>query len=119
MARYRKKPVVVEAVQLRWSTWGEVCGFLGSALIEANPDGARLIQREEASDTCGEPGPEYLALDVRTTHGEVAVVRHGDWIIPDSKPGTFYPCKPDIFDATYEPEGPPPARGLIRLNANG
>jgi len=99
--RFRKKPVVIEAVQLRWATWGEVCEFVGPAISPTSP--AWYIPAEEASDTCGEPGPQYIAFDVTTTHGERAVVRHGDWIIPDSKPGTFYPCKPDIFAATYEP----------------
>lgn len=103
--RYRKKPIEIEAVQLRWTTWNAVCDFLGDVLQAENPTGAREISAEEASDTCDEPGPTYIALDVRTTHGEIATIRHGDWIIPDSKPGTFYPCKPDVFSATYEPAG--------------
>jgi hypothetical protein len=102
MARYRKKPVEIEAVQLRWTQWNEVCEFLGEALTAENSDGAWEITAEEASDTCGEEGPNYIALNVRTTHGELAVVRHGDWIIPEKTPGRFYPCKPDIFAATYE-----------------
>jgi hypothetical protein len=40
---------------------------------------------------------------VRTVHGELAVVRHGDWIVPEKTPGRFYPVKPDVFAATYEP----------------
>lgn len=100
MGRYRKKPVEIEAVQLRWSTWCEVCEFVGPIINDSNP--ARYITAAEASDTCGEPGPEYIAITVRTTHGEEAIVRHGDWIIPDSRPGTFYPCKPEVFAATYE-----------------
>ena len=101
MAKYRKKPVVIEAVQLRWDTWNEVCEFVGDTISPDSP--AWNIGPDEASDTCGESGPDYIAFYVTTTHGEQAVVRHGDWIIPDSRPGTFYPCKPDIFDATYEP----------------
>jgi lipopolysaccharide export system protein LptA len=100
MPKFRKKPVEVEAVQLKWSTWGEVCEFLGDVVSEQNS--GYNIGADEVSDTCGEAGPEYIALKVTTTHGEEAIVRHGDWIIPDSKPGTFYPCKPDVFDATYE-----------------
>lgn len=99
---YRKKPVKVQAVQLRWSAWVDVCELLGEALLEVNPNGARTISAEEAADTCGETGPIYIELDVRTIHGEIATVRHGDWIIPDGKAGRFYPCKPDIFEATYE-----------------
>lgn len=102
MAKYRKKPVEIEAVQLRWTTWNEVCDFVGEAFRDANPTGAWNIPESEASDTCGEVGPHFIAMNVRTTHGELAVVRHGDWIIPDSKPGTFYPCKPDVFARTYD-----------------
>lgn len=100
MGLYRKRPVVIEAVQIRWSTWNDVCEFVGGAINEGNP--AWGIDADDASDTCGEPGPTFIALKLTTTHGEEAVFRHGDWIIPDSKPGTFYPCKPDIFEATYE-----------------
>lgn len=102
MARYRKKPVEIDAVQLRWTQWNEVCELLGDALTTENSDGAFEIPEAEVADTCGEEGPNYIALYVRTIHGEIAIVRHGDWIIPDGKPGTFYPCKPDIFAATYE-----------------
>jgi len=98
--KYRKKPIVIEAVQLRWSTWNEVCDFVGDTISPET--GAWDIDADEASDTCGEQGPKYIAFIVTTTHGEGAVVRHGDWIIPDSKPNTFYPCKPDIFEETYE-----------------
>lgn len=99
---FRKKPVEIQAVQLRWSNWGDVCELLGDALLAENPDGAITITANQAADTCGESGPDYIALDVRTVHGEIATVRHGDWIIPDGKPGRFYPCKPDIFAATYD-----------------
>lgn len=102
MPRYRKKPVEIEAVQLRCTTWHEVCELLGDALTAENPGGAWEITAAEASDTCGEAGPNYLALNVRTTHGEIAVVRHGDWIIPENEQGRFYPCKPDVFAATYD-----------------
>lgn len=102
MPKFRKKPVVIDAVQLRWTQWSEVCDLLGAALLAENPHGARIIEAAEVSDTCSEIGPQYIALDVRTAHGEIAVVRHGDWIIPEKEPGRFYPCKPDVFTATYD-----------------
>lgn len=98
VGRYRKLPIEIEAVQLSWRNWSDVCEFLGE--IEPQP---WQIPASEASDMCGEFSPNYIALKVITVHGEEVVVRHGDWIIPDSKPGTFYPCKPDVFAATYEP----------------
>lgn len=100
-ARFRKKPVIVEAVQVRWSTWGEVCDFVGMAINADNP--AREIAYGDASDTCGEAGPAFIAFDLPTTHGDLATFRHGDWVLRDSRPGTFYPVKPDVFEATYEP----------------
>jgi hypothetical protein len=98
--RYRKKPVEIEAVQLRWSTWSEVCDFLGDDIINSgNP--ARTVRTY--SDTCDEPGPDFIELTIPTLEGD-HVARHGDWIIRGVK-GELYPCKPDIFEATYELAG--------------
>lgn len=100
--RFRKKPVVIEAVQLNWRNWSQVCSFVGDAIGPHNPGRTG----DECSDACGEAGP-FIELTLTTTHGDPAIFRHGDWIIPDSKPGTFYPCKPDVFAATYEPASAP------------
>ncbi|MGW1736168.1 hypothetical protein [Streptomyces sp. NPDC001999] len=102
MNQYRRRPTETLAVQLRWSTWNEVAEFLGEALLRDNPGGAHTMSAVGAGDTCGEPGPEYIRLFVRTTHGNLVPVRHGDWILPDAEPGTFYPCAPEVFAATYE-----------------
>lgn len=40
-------------------------------------------------------------LKVTTIHGEVAIVRLGDWIVQDAAPGTYHPVKDDIFRAGY------------------
>lgn len=101
MGKYVKKPVQIEAVQLRWDTWDEVCEFVAERAGVSPKNFAYHISAEEASDTCGEPGSIFLAFVVTTTHGESSIIRHGDWVIPDSKPGTFYPCKPDVFAETY------------------
>lgn len=51
--------------------------------------------------TCpAESGNPHL----HTMHdGQTVVLQAGDWIIPDGMPATFYPCKPDVFTATYDP----------------
>lgn len=95
MKQYRKKPVVIEAVQLRWTTWNQMCEFLGPIISENNP--GREV--ETYSDTCGESGP-YIELTIPTLEGD-HIAKHGDWIIKGVK-GEFYPCKPDIFAATYD-----------------
>lgn len=80
MPQFRKKSVVIEAMRFDGSNTEECCRFVG---------------RENIS-SCG-PG-EYIGI--YTLEGSmVAVV--GDWIIRGIK-GEFYPCKPDIFEATYE-----------------
>lgn len=96
MAKYRKKPVVIEAVQLKWETWGEICDFVGDIVTPENP--ARSV--DDCSDTCGE-APPFIEMTIPTLEGN-HIAKHGDYIIKGVK-GEFYPCKPDIFEATYEP----------------
>jgi hypothetical protein len=108
MPKFRKKPVEIEAVQLCWKTWNEVCEFLGDIISERNP--GREIPESEVSDTCGEQGPMFIALTIPTLEGD-HVAKHGDWIIRGIK-GEFYPCKPDIFAATYEPADKPTSAEL-------
>lgn len=102
MPKFRKKPVEIEAVQLRWTQWNEVCELLGDALTAENPDGAFEISAEEAHDTCGEEGPNYIALFVRTDHGDLLRVCHGDWIMPGLTRGRFDAQHPNYFASHYE-----------------
>lgn len=97
--KVRKKPVVVDAVQLSWATWSEVCdfvtvpGFRGCYLDDAGnvlPDGAISLKMGAIIPTLEDAN---LAKHVAT---------EGDWIIRGVA-GEFYPCKPEIFLATYEP----------------
>lgn len=88
--KYRKKPVVVEAIQLRWDTWSEMCDFIGVGKLEdGKPEG---FSPNGKSDVLG--------LKIPTLEG-VMEASEGDWVIKGIK-GEFYPCKPDIFEATYE-----------------
>jgi hypothetical protein len=95
MPKFRKKPVVIEAVQLCWKNWNAVCELVEGT--EAMAGGARSV--ETYSDKCGEPGPDYIEVTIHTLEGDM-VAKHGDYIIKGVK-GEIYPCKPDIFEATY------------------
>jgi hypothetical protein len=81
MAKYRKKPVVIDAIQ-----------FTGSNAIEI----LHFTQGREVEE-------DFLATEIviKTLEGDMRA-SGGDWIIKGVK-GEFYPCKPDIFAATYEP----------------
>jgi len=94
--KYRKKPIVIEAVRLTWEMWQEVCEFLGNIISVENP--AR--ESTSYSDTCGEEGPPWIELTIPTLEGSHTAL-HGDWIVKGVK-GEFYPVKPDVFKATYE-----------------
>jgi len=84
--KYRKKPVVIEAVQ--WFKHGD-----HPAVVELPPDHP-IEERAFAANIIAAFGW------VRTLEGG-HVVSPGDWIITGVK-GENYPCKPDIFEATYE-----------------
>lgn len=77
--RYRKKPVEVEAMRVAWgSSVTDVINFVGVAnfLTEGN---------------------DYY---IKTLEGNMRI-SVGDYIIRGVN-GEFYPCKPDIFEKTYE-----------------
>ena len=88
--RYRKKPVVIEAMQ--WSGGPEAA----SPIVGWVLDGGGAARWYEA-DPDGMGYPECIAVD--TMEG-VMRADLGDWIIRGVA-GEFYPCKPDIFAATY------------------
>jgi len=97
--KFRKKPVVIEAVQLRWDTWSEMCEHANvGKLSDGRPEGTSRPN-------------EKIGLAIPTLEG-VMTAEENDWIIKGIK-GEIYPCKPDIFEATYEaveddiPDGKP------------
>jgi hypothetical protein len=85
---YRKKPVEVQAMHLAdtMKSATEVADWCGGHYSpDSNPDGS---------------DPMHFVV-IRTLEGDM-LASPGDWIIRGVK-GEFYPCKPDIFEATYEP----------------
>lgn len=81
--RFRKRPVVIEAVEFTGSNWNELTAFFGSKSGEGKWQAAgRLIY-------------------IYTLEGKMIADKH-DWIVRGVQ-GEFYPVKPDIFEETYEP----------------
>jgi hypothetical protein len=99
MAKYRKKPVVIEAMQLRWDNWNEMCDFAGvGKLSDGKPSGCYVGSDGQALPE-GQTSEE-IGILIPTLEG-LHLGRQNDWVIKGIK-GEFYPCKPDIFEATYE-----------------
>ena len=90
MAPYRKKPVVIEAMQWTGDNLGQIVRWVGDQ-VRVHPS----------------MNPGVHELDIVTLEdGHDGRAKHvaslGDWIIRGVQ-GELYACKPDIFAATYEP----------------
>jgi hypothetical protein len=83
MAKYRKKPIVIEAMKFTNETKNQVYNF-----VTCN-------KSADFSD-----GTLHPTLKIQTPEG-VMTVNIGDWIIKGVA-GEFYPVKDDIFRLTYE-----------------
>jgi hypothetical protein len=88
MAKFRKKPVVIEAFKL-----GDEYPDWFHDKVNTNEITTHNI------DGRWRGGPDYCLI--KTLEGEMRG-EHGDYIIKGIK-GEVYPCKPDIFAASYEP----------------
>lgn len=80
MTKFRKKPVVIEAIQFDGTNEFTLGKWMGLGVVQKSSDGS---------------------LPIETLEGTLSAAP-GDWIIKGVQ-GEFYPCKPDIFAATYEP----------------
>lgn len=85
ITRFTKKPVTIEAIQFAddADTISNIHGFMGAETT--------VISYED---------PAAPVVKIETLEG-VMTAQVGDWIIKGVN-GEFYPCKPDIFEKTYE-----------------
>lgn len=99
MAKFRKKPVVIEAIQFNGVEQVDDCPTLMFDLGFDPPDW--MVEAAAKSETAeGAVYEDSGYLKVVTLEGEHLAIP-GDWIIRGVK-GELYPCKPDIFAASYE-----------------
>lgn len=106
MPKFRKRPVVIEArefpVDGTTSQHMDVYQWIESQTLGSFEPLSRIEGRE--------PWPASgVTIDPRDGRMVIATLEDGhwvdlgDWVIKGVQ-GEFYPCKPDIFEATYEPE---------------
>jgi hypothetical protein len=91
MPSFRKRPVIIEAVRFTYPPTQALRDFVGDSL--------GTVEKQRHIGAVGyaviktlEDGPDEQAKHIAT---------EGDWIIKGVS-GEFYPCKPDIFELTYE-----------------
>ena len=80
--KYRKKPVIIEAIQYTGDNYKEICDFVGKELRKP------MIQYDTS---------EIIIETLEGNH----ICSKGDFVIKGVN-GEFYPCKPDIFAKTYD-----------------
>lgn len=96
MPKFRKKPVVIEAFQMsklnsmNMDSWPE---WLSEAYGKSPDEGGSVFR------SCGSDSAESV-MYINTLEGHM-MVSEDDYIIKGVK-GELYPCKPDIFESTYE-----------------
>jgi len=78
MSKFRKRPVVVEAEQFFSNVYPLPFSDLGA---------------------CNYNGEFWYVI---TAHSQITQIADGDWIIKEPDNRGFCPCKPDIFEASYE-----------------
>ena len=86
--RFRKKPVEIEALQFTRENWQDVLMF-----TQGQAHAMTIERRIDGKCTC----------IIATLEGQ-HIANEGDWIIRGVQ-GEYYPCKPDIFEMTYDRVG--------------
>lgn len=89
--QYRKKPIVIDA--RRWT--GD-----NAAEMETFTEGRFDVLSDADRAVCDDPEATAQVFDV--LHSTWVLVQTGDWIVRGVQ-GEHYPCRGDVFEATYEP----------------
>ena len=88
--KYKKKPVIIDAIQFNGLNLEEIKEFVGDKLVYDIIDTAWQVGK----------GRPHILMKIKTLEGDMNVSEK-DYIISGIN-GEFYPCKPDIFYKTYE-----------------
>lgn len=92
MAKYRKKPVVIEAFKFDGDLMDDRGYYVPDWAVEAYLGGTLFFEGTDGSELC-----ELFIKTLEGTHHASV----GDYIIRGVQ-GEIYPCKPEIFEKTYE-----------------
>jgi hypothetical protein len=95
MSKFRKKPIVIEAMEYTGNNGHDICQWSNDVVVESP-----VLEPTEDN-------PTGRYLQIKTLEGIMTAIV-GDSVIRGIR-GEFYPCKDEIFTMTYEPveEGEP------------
>jgi hypothetical protein len=101
--KFTKIPVEIEAIQLTWENWSDVCEFVPRPWFQ---NGVYLDQNNNITElgSMGMSANDRIGLKMQTLESQEFLAIENDWIIKGVN-GEFYPCKPDIFEKTYRKSG--------------
>jgi hypothetical protein len=91
-ARYRERPLEVEALQVCWANWSSICAI-------ADADSMHAGAGPFCAEDCGESAP-YLSLLINTPEGP-RVAKHGDFLLRIAS-AELYVCDARTFREAYE-----------------
>lgn len=101
--KYRKLPVTIEAMEYKWGSGLSICDWADNtyAVMEGYEHAMRYPNEFDAGGNghVRDNAPAFLVIKTLEGNHRADI---GDFIIKGVQ-GEFYPCKPDIFAATYEP----------------
>jgi hypothetical protein len=110
MAKFRSRAPVVDAVQLLWSTWEEMCEHAGVGRFEDGKPEGRLINADHSFHEnpilswsyrmLGHAGTERIGLEIPTLEGSLLAVE-GDWVVKDFL-GVLHVLRDYVFKANFE-----------------
>ena len=92
--KYKKKPVIIEAMKYTEDNYDEAITFVGKENCKV------IVNRVNRLSMDPNKKEAIVTFFINTLEGNM-LVSNGDYIIKGVN-GEFYPCKPDIFDKTYE-----------------
>ena len=98
--KYIKKPVQIEAI--KWTGYNKIAlldFFVTGNIVSEN---VKFSVPSYEQDRFNEPPNDAYVVIIPTLEGDMKAIK-GDYIIKGIK-GEFYPCKPDIFQLTYQPQ---------------
>lgn len=87
--KYRKKPVIVEAVQWSKKKHSEVCKFVFDNILDSNDASTSTPDEEDGLHLKDEKTGRWYKL------------KEGDWVVRNGQ--SFFPCKKENFEKNYEP----------------